>query len=246
MAKPFEKLLDLLYVPKCVGCRQRMRERGNTLCPHCLDRYAEAKEEYCDFCGMEASVCYCVPQALLMNGCGDYRKLAFYKTSDASKVLPRMMYSIKRAYNLPLMRFLAEELAALRADVLPEAPIVTFVPRSETAKRTYGYDQAERIAKFYAEEKQLEFVPLLFRKRFHRHKEQKRLNFSQRAANVQGAYYVPNGERVRGRNVLLVDDIVTSGASVAECVACLYGAGAKNVAVRSVAYTYRKNKRKKD
>lgn len=223
-----------------------MDKRGITLCKVCRDRYEDAKAEYCDFCGMEASICSCVPQLLLMSGCADYRKLAFYKTAGEANAFRSMIYSIKRSYNLALMRFFSKELVALDADGMLTDPIVTYIPRSRKAHRTYGYDQGKLLAKFYAQAAGDTFAKLFQSRLFRRQQEQKLLNFNQRAANIRGAYILTDTDKVRGRDIILVDDVVTSGATVAECAAMLYAAGAKNVSVRSVAYTYRKNKHKKD
>ncbi len=245
MLKVFGCLIDLLLVPKCAGCGQRMNRRGNTLCKACLERYNEAKEEYCDFCGLQATLCSCVPHLLWAQGCGDYRKLAFYKTGGEFNALGNMLYSIKKRYNTDLMRFFMQELASLAADE-PSRSIVTFIPRSRTAKREYGYDQGKLLAKFYAEITDNEFTKMFRHTFFHRQKEQKLLNFNQRAKNIRGAYRLCNAKRICGKNIILVDDVVTSGATVGECTSMLYAAGAKSVSVRSIAHTYRKNKQKKD
>ena len=246
MRRIIDRLVDLVMVPRCSGCRKRMETRGNTLCDKCYDRYKDAKAVYCDFCGMEASVCNCVPQRLLMSGCADYRKLAFYKADKEAATLRNMIYSVKRGYNLVLMRFLMHELSALDAYESPENSVVTYVPRSRAAFRRYGYDQGKQLARMYARENGLAFVQL-FRRRFRHHDaEQKLLNYAQRAENMRGAFVLRSPQKVAGRNVLLIDDVVTSGSTVAECTSMLYAAGAKNVAVRSIACTYRKNKHKKD
>lgn len=246
MRKIIDRLVDLVMVPRCSGCHVRMKVRGNTLCAKCQERYEDAKAIYCDFCGMEASLCNCVPQRLLMSGCADYRKLAFYKADKEVTTFRNMMYSVKRGYNLVLMRFLMQELSALDADGFAEDSIVTYVPRSRVAFRRYGYDQGKKLARIYACENGLPFVSL-FRRRVRPHDaEQKLLNYAQRAENMRGAFVLRNAKNIEGRNVLLIDDVVTSGSTVAECTSMLYAAGAKNVAVRSIAYTYKKNKRKKD
>lgn len=245
MHRYIDALTDLLFVPKCAGCGQRMDSRGNTLCGACKERYLAAREEYCDFCGMEAALCSCVPQKLLMQGCSDYRKLAFYKPGGEVNAFRNMIFSVKKRYNLRLMRFFMQELADLGTEGLTD-PLVTYIPRSRKAKREFGYDQGKLLSGFYAEITASEYRSLFRHKPFRRQKEQKLLNYAQRAANIRGAYVLRCADLVSDRDVILVDDVVTSGATVSECTSMLYAAGAKTVAVRSIAYTYRKNKKKKD
>ena len=125
-------------------------------------------------------------------------------------------------------------------------PIVTYIPRSRSAMQAYGYDQGKLLAKYYAKEIGAAFMPLFKRVWFHKQQEQKLLNFRQRAANTKGAYRLSNKKAVQNRDIIIVDDVVTSGATVGECAGLLYSADAAVVAVRSIAYTYRKNKEKKD
>ena len=240
-----DRILDLFFVPKCAGCGERMLHRKTLMCETCRERYLDAKEEFCDFCGLSAPFCTCVPALLIVQGCSDYRKIAFYKTGGEMNAFRNMIYSVKKKYNLPLMQMFMHELSALGADGLRD-PIVTYIPRSRRAKRAYGYDQGKLLAKFFAREMGFAFKPLFRRALFHRKKEQKLLNFQQRASNTRGAYRLKHEKMVLGRDVIIVDDVVTSGATVGECAGMLYSAGAETVAVRSIAYTYRKNKKKSD
>ena len=239
-------LLDYIFVPKCAVCCTRMHSQGTGICKRCHTLYMDRKAEYCDFCGMEASYCTCMPQALLINGCTEYRKLAFYKSGGESDAVRSMVYSVKRQYPLALMRFLAREMYQLDEESITKDTVITFAPRSREAVRTYGYDQAKLLSEFFAKESGAVFCKCLRSRITLRHTEQKLLNYAQRAANARGAYAVCNAKEIAGKDVLLIDDVVTSGATVGECIAVLYGAGAKSVACRSIAQTYRKNKRKSD
>lgn len=241
-----DRLLDYPFVPKCGGCRIRMDKTDTGLCKKCRNIYEDEKAEYCDFCGMEIAICNCVPPNLLVNACYNYRKLVFYKPGGEVTPMRRMIYGIKRGYNMALIRFFANELAALDNDFCNEDVIVTYAPRTKKAVKEYGYDQAHLLAKYYAKYGGYKFMRLLNRKRIYKQSEQKLLNFKQRAKNVKGAFYICNEDAVLGKTIVLIDDVVTSGATVGECADLLYMAGAKNVICRSVAYTYRKNKHKSD
>ncbi len=246
MANIIDRLLDYAFVPKCGGCRARMDKAEGGLCKRCKTVYQDERAEYCDFCGMEVSICTCLPNNLLINACYDYRKLVFYKTGDEESIMRNIIYGVKRRYNLSLIKFFAKELFDIDKDLPIGETIVTYAPRTKKSLKEYGYDQAKLLAKYYAKYSSNEMATLLKRKRHFKQKEQKLLNFRQRAKNVKGAFCICNAEKIEGRTVILIDDVVTSGATLGECVDILYSAGAKKVICRSIAYTYRKNKQKND
>ena len=66
---------------------------------------------------------------------------------------------------------------------------------------------------------------------------------AQRAGNIKGIYAVRNYESVKGRNIILLDDVVTSGATMKECAATLLKAGAKEVIGLTLARTFRKGEK---
>ena len=98
----------------------------------------------------------------------------------------------------------------------------------------------------YAKETGGSFRVLLARRPGRAKTEQKLLNARGRAANVRGALRLGRFADVRGMRILLLDDVVTSGATLGECVRVLTAAGAAEVHCVSLAQTYRKNKRKND
>ncbi len=240
-----DRLLDLLFVPRCAVCRVRMDASGDGICDKCRRSYESAKDTFCDFCGMTAAQCYCMPYNLVGSGCMSYRKLLFYK-KDGAPVVRSMIYAVKRRHTLAVMRFLADELAALSGGGVMADTLVTFAPRTRKAVRRYGYDQGRLIAKYYAERTGGEFKRLLVRRRETKSTEQKLLNAAQRTANVRGAFACRRGEDLRGRRVVLIDDVVTSGSTMAECVRVLLAAGAMQVDCVSLMQTYRENKDKND
>lgn len=241
----FERLLDLLFVPRCTVCRARMDALGDGICDRCRRSFESAKDTFCDFCGMTAAQCYCMPYNLVGSGCLSYRKLLFYKKDD-TPVLRSMIYAVKRRHALAVMRFLAEELAALTGDSVRSDTLVTFAPRTREAVRRYGYDQGRLIAKYYARRTGGRFRQLLVRRRETQSTEQKLLNAYQRAENVRGAFVCRRGEDLRGQRVVLIDDVVTSGSTMAECARTLLAAGAARVDCVSLMQTYRENKDKND
>lgn len=247
MRKLIDIVLDCLFVPRCAVCRERLHISEGGLCEDCRRAYDRARAEYCDVCGMEASVCRCVPQNLSVNGCVAYRKLVFYKPSAEISVVRGMMYALKRNHAAGLSAFLAAELAELVKETVSEDTVVTFAPRAASAKQKYGYDQGELLAKHVAADLGLDFRRLLTRRRF-QNREQKFLNAAERQKNVRDLFFVRKPRLAADKRILLIDDVVTSGATLGACAGALYRAGAREVRCLSVAYTVRRknNKSKKD
>ena len=246
MCKLFRLIFDLVFVPKCGGCHKRLDSAVVGICSECKKKYLSERDEFCDFCGLSVKMCTCIPHNLMSNGCIDYKKLVFYRNTTGAAVIRSMIYQIKRKNDGALLNFFAEELLKIDEHTLVENPIVTYAPRTAKAIKEYGYDHGKMIAQSYAKIGGLEFKPIFIRKWKPYQKQQKLMNFKQRAINVKGAFSLRDENIVNGRNIILIDDVVTSGATLGECVYLLYAAGAKSVVCRSIAYTYRKNKQKND
>lgn len=105
---------------------------------------------------------------------------------------------------------------------------ITWVPVSSKGLSQRGYDQSRLLALWVGKETGVEVVPLLEKRR--QTCQQSRLHTpSQRQANVVGAFAVRDGLDLTGKRVVLVDDVVTTGATLSECAACLRMAGAELV-----------------
>ena len=100
---------------------------------------------------------------------------------------------------------------------------------------TRGYNQAELLGRMLARETGLPLVSALVRRRATRH--QSRLGRARRQHNLDGAFASRRGPRLRGRHVLLVDDVTTTGATLRATAACLRQAGAASVVALTAART---------
>ena len=109
---------------------------------------------------------------------------------------------------------------------------ITWVPVSEQRKSERRYDQAYLLARETARLWETEPLRLLSK----RHTPpQSTLSSAERRANILGAFSVVDEARVRGGRILLIDDILTTGATLSECVRVLRGAGALDVVCACLA-----------
>ncbi len=126
---------------------------------------------------------------------------------------------------------------ALAGAALPDSLLVVPVPLFKRKLRERGFNQAEEIARGFvsrcaSRSIQLETSSLV---RTRQTVSQTGLTRHQRRANVRGAFAAVKPERIAGRSILVIDDVMTTGTTVGECARVLLRAGAKQVFVATVA-----------
>lgn len=126
-----------------------------------------------------------------------------------------------------------------------EFDLVTWVPTSPRRKEERGFDQSELLAREMAGQWQREPMQLL--RKVRDNAVQSRLRSAdERRANVLGVYEVTDASAVRGKRILLVDDILTTGSTMGECTRTLYEAGAAEVMCIALAAREHEKEDKKD
>ena len=114
--------------------------------------------------------------------------------------------------------------------------IVTYVPRSARSKRTKGHDQSEELAKKFSELNHAEFRSLLVNKGA---VKQKTLNRQERIDNAR-KNFCANKEYIHcalNKNIIIIDDVITTGASICSCSRILRENGAKRIIALTIAKT---------
>lgn len=213
----FDAVLNLLFPPKCPFCGKVQDASG--ICPDCekeLPRIpdAEALKEGPGKFRCAGAVWYeqTVRDALL--------RLKFQGASDAAEPLGHL-----------IAQCAAERFGG-------EFDTVTWVPVSQKRLRSRGYDQSELLARAACLLWETEPVRLL-QKTIDTPPQSRLQEAAARRANVLGVYEA-NGD-VAGKRILLIDDIYTTGATLAECVRTLKEAGADSVVCVVVAFTREQN-----
>ena len=114
-----------------------------------------------------------------------------------------------------------------------EIDLITFVPMYHRDEFKRGYNQSELLAKEVAERLSVPCRKTI--KKIKRTKQQHKLKFSQRKKNLSGAFMLIDKESLRGKTILLIDDVMTSGITLSECVKKLYSAKPRQVYCAAVA-----------
>lgn len=234
-------LLDLVFAPVCIGCRDPIPTSATErlVCRLCWARIRAIPGPSCERCwtpavdgsavdGRGCRECESVPPSVRVV------RSAFVFDGTARALVHALKYRGWEAAAEPMARRMAS--LPLPSDVLAEARVVVPVPTSPARLRERGYNQAALLAAAFARQtgRALD-SELLVRSRGSN--TQTSLHPSERRANVAGAFTVrPEGRaRARGRHLLLVDDVWTTGATAAACAAALVAAGARTVSVVTFA-----------
>lgn len=202
-----ERLLELCFPTRCCFCR-RLTGPGRPVCALCAARYPDRPA------GQR--------ERLLAPGLRAYAPLRY--EGRARDALLRYKFGERTGY--------APVFAAFMLKCLDENAIscdsITWVPLSGRRLRERGYDQARLLAEALAAPAGLHCERMLVKTRHTRPQSGLRSR-EQRRKNAEGAYRAADGAPIRGRRVLLVDDIVTSGATLSACAGALKRAGAAEV-----------------
>ncbi len=245
------KIADLFFPPQCPSCGELLSFDGffgasgverAALCPDCLPLWEKEKEEPCGLCGEKVINCQCATKMMQSAGCKTFCKLVYYRPGNREEVGNRIVYRIKDHADRNAVNFLAGELAPqIRARMQAgewggNAFFVTYLPRRAGTILKSGNDQAKELAAALAKQLELPLIPAVGRHAKNR-TPQKFLGPAKRLSNATAAFYLREKyqSRVAGKTAILVDDIVTSGASMTAGVRLLRRAGAKGFLAVAVA-----------
>jgi ComF family protein len=134
-----------------------------------------------------------------------------------------------------LKEYFGEKLSERMRKISFKPDIVTSVPISKKRKRRRGYNQSELLARELSKNLEVPYQELLFKVRDN--VPQHELSEQDRLENVKGVYCTKNDKQVLGKKILLVDDILTTGATMCSAAQTLFCAGAKDVFGIAVATT---------
>jgi len=251
-------LRRLFFVPTCAGCRARLdpivkkTELNHSLpcfCDKCLPLFYKTTAQMCHTCGKVAGECTCMPLKNTFTQ-PTIPSLFFYHPDDKG-LASRAIYTFKRKRYVDLCEFFTRELSPKLEELLslleiePSECIFTYIPRTNKAHREHGFDQGELLAKSlckgvggYCT------LPLLKRRSG---KEQKKLSHRERRKNASESIFANESRRILrgravslnelfdGKTVVLVDDVITTGASLGRGISELKRIGAETVLVATIA-----------
>lgn len=208
-----DRLLQILFPAKCILCKDLLGDEETDLCHTCREHAPLFSKEKINFSFIAR-----------------WTAVWYYKDT-VRKGLLQYKFSGRRSSAAGFARQIAMKL--LETD-MATPNLLVWVPISRLRKFSRGYDQVELIARALSQELGIPAIPALKKIR-HTPPQSSLKSAAERRANVLGAYRVISPQSVKGKHLLLLDDVITTGATVSECARMLTMAGAETVDCAAVA-----------
>ena len=204
----FDRLIRLLFPPKCVLCKKLLNPNETDLCHTCWEQAPVFSKEKINFSFVAR-----------------WTAVWYYKDNVRNSLL-RYKFGRRRSYASCYGRLLAMKLQNTN---LHQPDVLVWVPVSRRRRMARGFDQVALLAEVVAKELGISAVPVLKKIR-HTPPQSGLRSAAERRANVLGAYRLCCGQvAVIGKRILLADDILTTGSTLSECARVLKTAGAAKV-----------------
>lgn len=203
----------LLFPPRCIFCRKVLSTGEADLCQRCREQapcFQKSKNKY-SFLARWTAVWY-------------------YKEKARLSIL-RYKFGGRTGFSIPFGRFMAMK---LQREGFDDFDLLTWVPVSRQRKRLRGFDQGKLLAFTVGRELSVDPVKTLVKIRNNPPQSSIR-GAAARRANVLNAYRAADPQLIQGKRILLLDDVITTGATANECARTLLTAGAKEVIFAALA-----------
>lgn len=206
-------LIQLFFPPKCVLCGKFLSKNETHFCHKC---HTECE----DFSKSKRKITFVAQWTGV-----------WYYSEVVKGSIHRFKFANARNYAVAYAQRLA---LRLQQDEMTDFDLLSWIPVSSQRKWSRGYDQGELLAQALSKELGCSCQAVL--QKIRDNAPQSSISDpSKRRANVQGAYRVIDPSRIRNKRILLVDDVVTTGATASECGKTLMIGGADKVTLAAVA-----------
>ena len=234
------KLLDLVYPPLCIACREQVTEPGS-LCPACWQALHFLDGPVCASCGLLFEID--PGEETMCAGCLTYppsfdKARAVLRYDQASR---KPILALKHADRLDLAPAFGRWLERTGHALLAQSDLIVPVPLHRWRLWKRRHNQSAELARAVARHSGLAVDPFALRRIRSTPSQGEMASASARRRNVRGAFAVPENRRpaVGGKRILLVDDVLTTGATANACAKALKRAGAEKVFVLALARVVR-------
>lgn len=227
------KVEDFLFKPhSCMFCGSECDDDLFRTCSFCKTNLDQIQNDYCLKCGakLNGTYDYCIECKSDEHFFNVSRSVFVYDEISSRAVL-KFKYGGAKTFAKPLARYLSLKFST--SDIL--ADIATFVPMPKEREKKRGYNQSYELCKEFSIFTEIPFYSCLERTK--NSERQTTLNKADRKKNLKGSFRSINKDVFKNKIVLLIDDVVTTGATADECAKTLINAGASEVNVLSIAKT---------
>ncbi len=229
-----EAFIYALFPRRCAMCGKAVPPDCE-LCDDCFESTVFVEEEICTHCGRGKKNCLCVGGRVFYEAI----TASLYYTGAAKKAIRGLKFA-KAVQNADVLsQYMAESVEKHFSD--KQFDFVTCVPLSKQALKKRGYNQSELLAKGVSKQLGLKTEANLL-ERIYQGEEQKNLSSSRRFGAVFGSFDCVESDIIKGKKILLCDDVATTCSTLNECAKMLLLSGADEVYCVAAAVTQREVK----
>ncbi len=234
--KFFKSLVDFIFPPQCYVCKKILKDEDG-LCFECLSKINFISKPMCECCGYpfefkisSSKYDLLCPRCLMHTHKFD-KCVSVVRYDETSK---KIILPFKHGDKTQLAKFMAKLMCVSGKKLIADSDVIIPVPIHFTRMLKRKYNQASLLCNFIARQynKKVLYSTLL---RNVATKSQGHMSLFQRKHNVSGAFIVRHPEQIKGKSVLLIDDVFTTGSTVDECAKVLRKNGAKKIFVLTFA-----------
>ena len=233
-----DDILDLVYPQNCTICQKHLGGEEKDVCENCWKTLASLSAPFCPYCKSFLEDNHTLAEHLCpyLSKPEDRKILAVRSLGTFDDHYKKLIHRFKYDRKIPLGKRLAQGLGKVVAqdEDFESCDLIIPVPLHRARHRERGFNQSEILAEGVSQAINLPLVKETL-KRKKNTKDQTYLNAQQRAENVSDAFVVTRPEKINERDVILVEDVITTGATLNECARMLEMAGAKRILAVTLA-----------
>lgn len=236
--RPSAWLLDLLFPIHCIGCRT-LSNRYPYLCKHCFASLSVHRASECIGCKQPSLLGYTCNLCQADNAVDQLVIIAPYNQPILEKLVTLYKYhfipSLVSSLFALTKKYLHQMFNRQRMNILRDNPLLVPVPLSRRRMNWRGFNQAELLAEQLSKTFQISMASEALSRIRHTTPQVQAKDRAIRLENLARAFYCPTPNEVQGRNIILIDDVCTTGTTLNECAKVLKSAGAHRVTALVIA-----------
>jgi competence protein ComFC len=233
-----DDILDFVYPQSCPICQRPLAREEREICRECWESLARLPAPFCPYCKcfLEDSMTLRNHSCPCLSPPENKKIMAVRSLGTFDDYYQKLIHRFKYQKKVPLGKHLAQGLGEVlsRENEFADCDLIIPVPLHPARRRERGFNQSEILAEGIYQVSGIPIGKNILTRRKNT-KDQTYLNAQQRAENVKDAFAVSQLESIDGKSVILVDDVITTGATLNECAEVLLQAGAKTVFASTLA-----------
>ncbi len=219
------EILDFLLPRLCPSCKSKLLPSEKCICLSCLSKVLRSDEKR-----LKLEFNRKFYKKNIISGFTSF--YVFEKDKELQHIIHSLKYNGRFLTGIFLGKLLGEK---IKKDIQSwNIDLILPVPLHQLKKAERGFNQSFYISKGLSKELNIPYGSgIIKRKRYTQ--SQTKMNFAERQKNIDEAFKVKNNKKIEGKNILLIDDVITTGATISECGKVLLNCGANKIYAASVA-----------